>query len=159
MIRLGTHLQNKREVYYLSTNNLDWEKDLPIDNWLVFVISDKVDRQLWDQVTEECLNHHVSYICIAGQECEKLHYWFDESILIRRFNLGLPTNHENDFGYEPMTTWHNQFEEGFWFALNTAYDEYVDINKVICIDLTPNDHSKILSELLFKINEGWLPDG
>ncbi|MBO6496379.1 MAG: hypothetical protein JJ978_12480 [Roseivirga sp.] len=157
MKHLGTCLRTEREVYYASTKNRNWEKDLPFDNWLVFVISNKADEQLWDQVTEECLNHQVSYICTAGQQCENLHDWFDESILIRRFNLGLPTDHENDFEYEPMTTWHNQFEEGFWFALNTAYDEHVDIDKVICIDLTNKDHSKTLSELLFKINEGWLP--
>lgn len=158
MRNLGTYLRTEREIYYSSTNHQNWEKDLPIDNWLLVAISDQVDEQLWEQVTEASLNHHVSYICTAVQECEKLHDWFDENILIRRFNMGLSTDHENDFEYEPMTTWHNQFEEGFWFALNTAYDDHVDIDKVICIDLTNKDHHEILSELLFKMNEGWLPN-
>lgn len=157
MIRLGTYHQADREVYYLNTINSNWEKDLPIDNWLVLAVADQVDEQLWEHLAEMCLNHHVVYICALGKECEKLHDWFDERILIRRLNMGLPTDHENDFEYEPMTTWHNQFGEGFWFALNTAYDEHVDIDKVICIDLTNKDHLEILSELLFKMNEGWLP--
>ncbi|HEY9660598.1 MAG TPA: hypothetical protein V6C65_19250, partial [Allocoleopsis sp.] len=57
----------------------------------------------------------------------------------------------------PMTTWHHDFSDGFWFALYSANVDGSDINKVVCLDMTDQDHQLQLKELITKFNGGWLP--
>ncbi len=101
------------------------------------------------------------YVCTVGQECEWAHDWFDETILVNRINKKLPIDSPDDFDEEPMTTWHNDFDEGFWFATTSAYpsinDEYVYVDKVVCLDLTDKPNRQRLTDLIAKINSGWLP--
>jgi hypothetical protein len=57
---------------------------------------------------------------------------------MRRIKNGLSVESEQDFEFKPMTTWHNDFDEGVRFAINSAYDDYVEIDKVIFLDMTDN---------------------
>ena len=57
-----------------------------------------------------------------------------------------------------MTTSHEDFDEGFWFAATTAFSEFGDIEKVVCVDFTDKNVKFDLQELITKIDEGWLPD-
>ena len=54
-----------------------------------------------------------------------------------------------------MTTFHKHFDEGFCFAIQSAYaiahDEYITIDKIICIDLTQHGVKQYLIELLDKM--------
>ncbi len=56
-----------------------------------------------------------------------------------------------------MTTWHDDFKEGVWFALTVAYDDYKEINAVVCIDMTEQGEKERIGSLLEAINNGWLP--
>lgn len=53
-----------------------------------------------------------------------------------------------------MTTAHKNFGEGFWFAAVVASDDWVEINKVVCLDFTTRKVENYLTELLQKIKEG-----
>ena len=149
---------NNRQVYYLSVvNRANWAGLLPSDTWLAIPIADNKDKRLIGEIAHACLENKVTYICSLGKECEWVHDWFDEAILLRRIKLGLPISLPDDFEYEPMTTWHNNFNQGFWFALTSAYDDYIEIDKVVCLDLTKTGYKEQLTNLLSKINKGWLP--
>ena len=155
--KLGISKTNNREVYYISTSTVEWYDLLPDDNWLVLPIVDRKETELINFISNACLKRNVRYICTLGKECEYVHDSFDETILIRRIKNNLPFDSPDDFEYEPMTTWHNNFEEGFWFGLIVAFDDNFEIDKVVCLDLT-NDYKETIRELLGKINSGWLPD-
>ncbi|MFB6320857.1 hypothetical protein, partial [Saccharicrinis sp. FJH54] len=64
----------------------------------------------------------------------------------------------DDFETEPMTTWHNDFNEGVWFAITNAFVDYKEINKIVCLDLTNLGERNRLIDIILKIKTGWLPD-
>jgi hypothetical protein len=153
---------NERLIYYLSVEKTtDWADKLPNKNWLVVPICDRRDTALIDKVVQACLDKNVLYVCAIGQECEWAHDWFDETILTNRINKKLPISCPDDFDEEPMTTWHDDFVEGLWFAATAAFpsinDEYIYVDKVVCLDLTDKANKEYLTELTIKINSGWLP--
>ena len=158
MDKLGHARTSEREVFYLSTTTENWYDLLPMENWLVLPIVEKKDVELWSNVAKACLDNQVTYVCTIGNECEQLHDWFDETILVRRFQINQSIGSPDDFENEPMTTWHKDFEEGFWFSITSAYDGNKEISSVVCLDLTENGNKSKLSSLLSAINNGWLPD-
>lgn len=157
MEKLGLVNSTGRQVFYLSTNSSNWQEQLPKESWLVTPIADQTNRDLFDSVVKKCLDNEVIYVCTLGKECEKFHDLFDDEILIRKIFSGQPYGKPDDFNDTPMTTWHNNFEEGFWFAISSAFEDGKDINKVVCLDLTENGYLKKLQKLLHQTNEGWLP--
>ena len=56
-----------------------------------------------------------------------------------------------------MTSWHHDFEEGFWFALTTANYENLPIETVVVANLTEDVYLPTIQRLTQKIAEGWLP--
>ena len=46
---------------------------------------------------------------------------------------GKSIEEDDDIEDAPTTTWHDDIDEGFWFAINCAYDPWIEINKVICL--------------------------
>ncbi len=122
MIKIGTADTTNREIFYLSTHDDNWTDFLPSQNWLAFLIVEGKNDSLLDKVAYACLSRNVNYVCTVGQECEYAHDWFDETIVARKIELGQSIATMDDFKDSPMTTWHNDFEEGFWFALIPAND-------------------------------------
>jgi hypothetical protein len=153
---------NDRQIIYLSIKEtVNWADLLPSGNWLVLPISDTRDKELLDKIANACLDNKVNYICTVGPECEWIHDWFDQTIFVRRIENGQPISTPDDFDEEPMTTWHHDFDEGFWFAITSAYptinSEYITIDKVVCLDMTEKGEKQRLIDLVIKINSGWIP--
>jgi len=151
-----------RKIYYLSVyETANWADKLPDKNWLVIPICDRRDADMLDKVAKVCLDKNVLYVCTVGEECEWAHDWFDETILLNRIDKKLPISTPDDFDEEPMTTWHIDFDEGFWFACTSAFptiqEEYIKVDRVVCIDLTERSRKKHLADLIIKIKSGWLP--
>ncbi len=147
-----------RKIYYLSVNETEnWVDKLPNNNWLVAVICDKRDAKLLEQVTKSCLEKGVLYVCTMGQECEWAHDYFDEMVFIYRLNKKLPISSPEDFDEEPMTTWHNDLFEGLRFATTSAFptiqDEYISVDKVVCIDLSDKPNKQTLKSMTLRINQ------
>lgn len=152
---------NNRQIYYIDFQNTDdLEIILPNNNWIVVPICDVKDIVAIDRLVNTCLNKNVNYICALGQQCELLDDWFDEEFLIRRIKNELPIDDPDDFDSAPMTTWHHDFDQGFWFAVTSANptikDEYISVNAVVCIDMTIKNKQRLV-DLVTKINSGWLP--
>lgn len=156
MENLGKY--NNREVFYLSSKPAkDWLGELPTGNWLVLPIGDCVDSKAYIELADQCLANNVLYVCAVGECCEIIHDIFDETVVANKIIAGENTNSQINFENSPMTTWHNDFDEGVWFAMTTAFNDTVEINKIICIDFTENKYKQRVIELIGRIQEGWIP--
>jgi hypothetical protein len=149
---------NHRQVFYLNIHrDGEWFSKLPDEKWIVFTISDEKDIQLISMIVDKCLNKNVGYICCAGKTCELTHDIFDEELVARAIGIENRTGVEYDYEDSPNTTWHNNFSEGFWFSIVSAYDGDKEFNKVVCLDSTVKGVRKHIRNLLAKINSSWLP--
>ena len=145
---------NDREIFYIDTiNNPGWETVLPESNWSLFAIADDKQISQLDHLAKICLDKNVLYICGAGKASSRIDDAFDIEIVDRKIEA-------NDDNYDntPMTTWHNDFDEGFWFASTVAYHDIILINKLVCINLTDETYRERIVDLINKINNGWLPE-
>ena len=153
---------NDRQIFYTNVRaDLSWFDKLPSSNWLAFTIADIEDKELLNDTTIKCLDKNVLYTCCAGQLASETEDYFDQEIVWRQVQIEKQTGKPQDYQTSPMTTSHQNFDEGFWFAIQsayaTAYDKYVSIDKVICIDMTQCGVKQYLIELIDKIQCGWLP--
>ncbi|UOG72870.1 hypothetical protein MTX78_12100 [Hymenobacter tibetensis] len=135
--------QNGRDIYYFTTEGkVDWNSKVFESSWLLFAIGDDPDKEVIIAFVDECIAHKPAYICTAGKACELIHDSFDEGIIWQGV--------EHSSIYAPMTTWHDDFKEGIWFAVNVACHEELVISKVVCINLDSKsdiDKSNLMSAL------------
>jgi hypothetical protein len=82
---------------------------------------------------------------------------FDEEIVNRAIQDETRTGNPYDYEFSPMTTFHNNFSEGFWFATTFTYDGCKDCDVVVCIDFTTKGVKNHVAELIIKIDNNWLP--
>ena len=134
---------------------------MPSSNWLAFTIADIADKELLYDMIVKCLDKNVLYTCSTGQLASDTEDCFDGEIVWRQVQAEEQTCKPQDYENSPMTSSHRNFSEGFWFAIQSAYaiayDEYILIDKVVCIDMTQGGVKQYLCELLQKIQNGWLP--
>jgi len=149
---------NGRSFYHVDGRaSTEWENELPMTNWLALPILNEPEKVLAERIARACLDKDVAYICSLGSACEMLHDWIDDQVLIDKIKVGAPVSSPDDFEHSPMTTWHNDFEEGVWFALWVAHDDYKEIQSVVCIDMSEKGEAERLTSLTEAINSGWLP--
>lgn len=151
-------ISNERQIFYSNIHSsIDWANNLPKSNWLVFAVGEEKNVQAYSELAERCIANNVVYLCAVGSCCELIHDVFDETVVEMAIRSNRDIESPEDFENSPMTTWHHNFSEGFWFAINTTYRENGLINKVVCVDYTERGVKKHLSELIALINNGWLP--
>ena len=151
-----------RQIFYCNIRvDNNWFLQLPTSNWIAFTIADNDDKDLLNDTTIKCLDNGVNYTCSAGQLGSDTEDYFDQEIAWRETQKEKATGEPADFDKTPMTTSHKNFGEGFWFATTVAQatinDEYLNIDKVVCIDFTKQSVQTHLLNLIDKINNGWLP--
>jgi hypothetical protein len=157
MEKIGEHYG--RLIYYIKINDTSsWENELPDDEWLAVPIGHEKDIDLIKNVSKIFLRRNVNYLCSLGKASEFIHDVFDEEMIKNRIEKGLSIENPEDFKYEPMTTWHEDFGEGVWFALINAYVKHKEINKIVCLDLTEEGEKNNLLRVIDKIKNGWLPE-
>tara|TARA_R110001606_G_scaffold225781_3_gene373876 strand:+ start:15 stop:524 length:510 start_codon:yes stop_codon:yes gene_type:complete len=150
---------NRRKVYYVQIrNNAEWKNSLPKNDWAAFTIANKEDEELVPPTVKICMDKNVCYTCSTGTLADWTEQYFDEEITGRGMDYEFRTKKEFDYEFSPMTTSHKNFSEGFWFANFAAHHPKVEIDKVVCLDFTKRKVRKHLTELIEKINNGWLPD-
>ncbi|MEH6682520.1 MAG: hypothetical protein V7724_18410 [Sediminicola sp.] len=149
---------HRKKIYYLQIrHNPEWKNSLPNKDWLAFTIANKEDEELVPPTVKICMDKEVSYTCSAGTLAHWTEQYFDEEINLRALDHEMRTKEAYDHNQAPVTTAHQNFSEGFWFATTLAHDPYKDIYKVVCLDFTKLKVKRHLTELIDKINNGWLP--
>lgn len=136
---------NDREIVTIKyTTEENWIKNIPKSNWLCILVDNNRQQTHLDEAVSKIINNDVCYVCTVGQSCEKTHDLIDEEIVFREVDiekLHLPNHHI-------MTTWHNDFDEGFWFALFAAHHDKVSIDKVVVLDMTDSIELHRIEKLL-----------
>jgi hypothetical protein len=145
---------NNRQIHYITKAQYsDLSASLPDSNWMLFAIADQQQIPFLDALAKTCLDKGVLYICGAGKSGSQVDDAFDIEIVNRKIEAN-----NDDYEDTPMTTWNNNFDEGFWFATTVAYNQLLPIETVVCINLTDHDYQDRISDLIHKINSGWLPE-
>lgn len=148
----------RRKIYYVQIrNNSEWKSKLPNNDWLAFTITNEEDIELIPPAVKTCLDRNVLYTCSAGDSAHFAELYFEDEICMRGVDYEIRTKKEYDYNLSPMTTAHTNFGEGFWFATTLASADTSEIDKVICLDFTEKQVKRHLTELIKKINSGWLP--
>jgi hypothetical protein len=109
----------------------DWRARLPRSNWLCVLAAENDDRRLLDEVIDALIDNDVCYICTIGSQAELIHDLIDEEIVNREVmhgNKHLPS-------HTITTTWHEQPEEGIWFATHAAFHE-VPIERIVILEMS-----------------------
>ena len=153
---------NSREIQYINIRfHPNWSEQLFFKSWVAFTVADIQDRELLNEVTMKCLDKGVLYTCSAGQLASETEDYFDQEIVWREVQVEESTGIQADYDKTPMTTFHSNFSEGFWFSTHlanpTINDENLKVDSVVCIDFTSAGVKQYLIELIKKINSGWLP--
>lgn len=149
---------NNRQILYLDIgNDLDEFSAAQLTNWVVFVICDDITNPLLTPFASNCIDKDVLYMYAAGKVCSEIDDLFDWEMVMRKLEGGkLPGWHKTDEDVL-MTSWHHNFDEGFWFvATVTEYDDYL-IDTVLVANFTGENYLPKIEQLTRQINEGWLP--
>ena len=149
---------NNREIFYCDiANDFSEIESFPSKNWLLFAIADQDQLGGLYSFAEKCLDRGVLYICGTGEACSEIDDAFDFVMVDRKLASLNRDLTQDDFDDSPMTTWHHDFDEGFWFSVTTAYHEEELIDKVIVANLTAKNYGSRIRKLVEKIQSGWLP--
>lgn len=149
----------RRKIYYTDLQkDPNWYLKLPQKDWVVFSISHAVDEERIPLMVKHCLDKNVSSSCSVGELAHRAKLFFDEEISWRAIDFEEKHKHAFDYDTAPVTTAHDEMDEGFWFATNLAASNSVyEIEKVVCINISKENYRAALVELISKINGGWLP--
>ena len=153
---------DERAILYCNvrTEN-DWFEKLPEENWIAFTIVDKEDEEFLRDMTAKCIERKTCYTVSTGQLGSITEDSFDWRIVEVEQKRAGESETEEDYERTPMTSFHLNFSEGFWFATVVAkqiiYDEYVISKEVVCIDCTKRKVRGHLLKLIAMINDRWLP--
>ncbi len=147
---------NQREIFYLNhRDNPFWQFSLPESNWLLFAIVHEEDVSRINEFSEKCLDKKVCYICGTGQAGSTLEDIFDLELLNR--NIQHKGKELTDQEEVPLSSWHEDLDEGFWFAATVANHSVLPIHRVICINLSKIDYRNRILNLIKDIHNGWQP--
>jgi hypothetical protein len=147
---------NNREIIVVRyTTEGNWIKNIPLSNWLCILVDNNRRRTYLDEAIAKIINNDVCYVCSVGQSCEKTHDLIDEEIVFREVDIEkrhLP-NHLI------ITTWHKDFDEGFWFAIFAAHHDEVVIEKIVVLDMTDGNEAIRFDKLLTNLKENGQKNG
>lgn len=157
MLQNCGYCKNRHIFYCDLENDLNKTEEFPTKNWLLFAIADKAQLDLLYSFAERCLDRNVLYICGAGEACSEIDDAFDMVVVDRRSTDLNKDLTQDDFKDTPMTTWHYDLDEGFWFAVTTACHEKESIKQVVVANLTEKSYERYIKDLVERIDAGWLP--
>lgn len=157
MTQLPTTINNKHILYLDIQQDLEELEELNLNNWVLFVIEDNIENPILRQFADLCIGKNVLYVCAAGNACYEVDDLFDFTMVDRaQAGVNLPVWYQCDEDVL-MTSWHNDLEEGFWFAVTLANYNDIQVGTVLVVNLTGDNYLPIIEDLMAKIINGWLP--
>jgi hypothetical protein len=152
----------ERQIFYCNLReDPDCLKDIQFQDCIAFTIANQEDKDILPELVTGCLNMGVCYTCSTGEIASLTEDYFDDEIVSREINIEERTGIASDYETTPMTSFHRNFNEGFWFSAVVAKqiinEIYVESNQLVCIDCTSQKVRGHLIRLIGMINDGWLP--
>lgn len=97
-------------------------------------------------MVSKIIHNHACYVCIVGRSCERTHDFIDEEIARKEVGVEQVALQKLHI----VTTFHNDFDEGIWFALFVAQHEKSPINRVVVLDMTDGDELNRIEKLMME---------
>lgn len=148
--RLGSHSTSNRDLYLLELSSSEslTEIQLASPYFVALVIWDVVGVSATTiaSLAELLIDSGCSYVCLWGQDCERMHDVFDEQI-----NVCNPNPNDSSV---ILTTWHadESLDETLWYFLNLTWpaDDYFDESNagVVITVNTLQSHVSRVQEIL-----------
>ncbi|MCR5888914.1 hypothetical protein LRS06_14290 [Hymenobacter sp. J193] len=153
-----TNKLGEYQILYLNAGqDAAWPGKLPLNSWLLLVLADEINKELFDQVTVECVKNRPFGLCCAGTAAHILEDWFDEEIVSAALRWEEKHHQPYDYDFAPVTTADSSIDEGLWFAATLAPNmAHAPIETIVCLDLTGQSQARI-RELIPLLNSGWFP--
>lgn len=149
---------NDRNILYLEIQqDLQRLEALNLKNWVLFVIEDNIHNPILGQFADMCIDKDVLYVCAAGKACSEVDDLFDFKMVDREMAEGKLPSWYQSADDVLMTSWHRDFDEGFWFALTTANYGEMPIETVVVANLTGDNYLPTIQRLTKQIADDWLP--
>jgi hypothetical protein len=149
---------NNRQIHYLNiSENLDSLNLMTLKNWVLFVIEDDSSNPILSSFASLCIEKDVAYVCSAGKACSEIDDLFDMEMVIRKIYKKYIPNWIKSDDDILMTTWHYDFDEGFWFVSTQTELDNIDITDIVVVNLTKNNYQQRIELLSKRISEGWVP--
>jgi hypothetical protein len=151
-----------RQIFYCNLReDPDCLKNIRFQNPIAFTIADYNDKDVLPELVTGCLDMGVCYTNSVGEIASLTEDYFDDEIVIREIKVEEKTGVASDYEATPMTCFHKNFDDGFWFSAVVAKqiinEIYVESNQLICVDCTSKKVRGHLVRLVGMINEGWIP--
>jgi hypothetical protein len=139
-------LINQRTVSLVEyRTDKNWLAELPTQDWLCILLINEQHRLYLEDVLPKLLLRNVAWVCTIGYQCEWAHDLLDEEIVLREVDaLYLPP-------HQVLTTWHNELEEGIWFALFAAQADQLFLKQVVILDLTQGQERERVTTYLHSL--------
>jgi hypothetical protein len=151
---------SNRKVSYLDVKiNPNDFINASLQNWMVVVVANELKDPLLHRLAKICIDKELMYMCACGDAGREIDDLFDELFVIRQIDeKPMPYWYHSKEEDVLMTTWHNSYEECFWYAATLAnYDPYV-IERIVVLNFNNASFLTHTKELILKINNGWSPD-
>jgi hypothetical protein len=152
----------ERQIFYCNLrDDPGCLASITFKDWIAFTIADLDDKGLLRDLVAGCLNTGTCYTNSAGEIASLTEDYFDEEIVTREIEVEQKTGIVSDYEAAPLTAFHKNFDEGFWFSAVIAKqiinEVYVESKQLICVDCTSQKVRGHLIRLIGMINDGWLP--
>lgn len=157
MILIPTRINNRQIIYLDILDDLRELSALSLGNWVLFVIEDDKDNPVLIPFAGLCIEKDVVYVCCAGKACSEIDDLFDMEMVCRIIDGNYVPRWFKSEEDILMTTWHHDFDEGFWFAAMAAEYDAIEITEVVIVNLTKQVYLQRIEELTKRISEGWGP--
>jgi hypothetical protein len=157
MILIPDNINSRKILYQDIKDDLQELASLNLENWVLFVIEDRKDNPILWSFAQLCIDKELLYMAAVGDACSQIDDLFDWAMLSRQQEgRNLPSWWLSDEDVL-MTTWHHDFNEGFWYITSVACYEDWPIDTVLVANLTPINYLPVIKDLAKKIKTGWLP--
>lgn len=151
---IGTY--QSRQVFWFAYDKFQLDQ-LPKKDWLCLATSDiDPDDRQFQEFVRRSIDNGILEFKGHGMSGEKLHDIFDETMV----DIEISKNVEP---IDIATTCHNDetLADAFWqcfFATTLPTRADLENVSIICTDLSGNDRTIELKEILDRFEKGWIPE-
>ena len=150
-------INDRKVLYFDIKDNLNEIEKIELESWGTYVIADDVSHPLLVRYAEMAIDKNLLYMSATGKVGSEIDDLFD-SLIVQRENEGmnLPIWYR-DKDDVLMTTWHDDFEEGYWFITSVARYEDFPIKAVVVVNFTQISRFEEIQDLTVRIRSGQFP--
>ena len=150
-------INDRKVLYFDIDDSLNEIERIELESWVTYVIADDVSHPLLNRYAEMAIDKNLLYMSATGKAGSEIDDLFDSLIVQREIEgMKLPMWFR-DKDDVLMTTWHDDFEEGYWFITSVAQYEDFPIKSVVVVNFSRISRFGEIQVLTERIRSGQFP--